>query len=238
MFVTMVLRLIREARAAAAKTIDWFKRLGSWVPALMNWAWDGRRFWLPIFAPIILWVLVSSFIKCCEQQVRLTGMLLQLLGVVTVALRLRAAQRQFPWQAVTEWLKRRPRFGVTHQILSAGTVSIGVGTMRARMRVGAGPLSSLEDRIGVLEKNYANLFDEVGALDQELTQKTAELSTNLKIESTTRVESDKKLEEKLKEAVVGVLHLDLWGVLYFVLGIIAGTASSEIASFFGAAPCK
>jgi hypothetical protein len=75
-------------------------------------------------------------------------------------------------------------------------------------------------------------------LGQELTKKTDALSTNLKTESAAREEGDKKNEAQLKEAVVGALHLDLWGVFYFVLGIVAGTGSSEIASLLGATPCK
>jgi hypothetical protein len=238
LFVAMVLG-IKEMRAAVAKSVGWFKRLGLWALALMGWVWNGRRFWLPVFAPIFLWVVISSLVICREQQFRLTGMFLQLLGVATVALRLRATQRQFPWQAVTQWLRLRPRLGVEYYtVISSSGISLGGAGVSARGRVGPGPQSSLEDWLAILERNYVSLFDEVGILGQELKKKTEELSTNLKIESIKREESDNKNEAQLKEAVVGAFHLDLWGVLYFVLGIVAGTASSEIASFLGVAPCK
>ena len=43
---------------------------------------------------------------------------------------------------------------------------------------------------------------------------------------------------QLKETAVGSLHLDAWGALFFIFGIIAGTASPEIAAVFGAVSCK
>jgi hypothetical protein len=42
---------------------------------------------------------------------------------------------------------------------------------------------------------------------------------------------DKRVEGQLVETAVGGLHLDFWGVFYFILGTIAGTASPEIAAY-------
>jgi hypothetical protein len=57
------------------------------------------------------------------------------------------------------------------------------------------------------------------------------------IERAERDEANKRLKEQLAEAVVGHLDLDYAGVLYFVLGTIAATASGELAKWLGAAPC-
>ena len=109
---------------------------------------------------------------------------------------------------------------------------------RPRVRVNPGPQATLEQRVAMLQDNYTNLFDEVGRLDDELRRRTDELSSKLHAETAAREATDKRLEEQLKETAVGSLHLDLWGVLFFISGIIAGTASPEIAALLGTASCK
>jgi hypothetical protein len=50
--------------------------------------------------------------------------------------------------------------------------------------------------------------------------------------------ADKEIKEQLRETAVGSIHLDVWGVLFVMLGIIAGTASPEIAALVRAAWCR
>jgi hypothetical protein len=107
-----------------------------------------------------------------------------------------------------------------------------------RARVSAGPATPLDRRVALLEENYASLFDEVGNLDQEMKKNRQELSDALNAEKAARESADTRHEDQLKEAVVGQVHLDFAGVLYFLLGIIAATASSEFAVWIGAAPCS
>ncbi len=90
----------------------------------------------------------------------------------------------------------------------------------------------------MLEDSYTKLFDEVGGLENEIRRRGDELSNKLHAEVAAREASDKRIEEQLKETAVGSLHLDAWGVLFFIFGIIAGTASPEIAAVFGAVSCK
>ncbi len=96
----------------------------------------------------------------------------------------------------------------------------------------------MEQRVAMLEDIYARLFYEVGGLGNEVTRRIDELSSNLRAEVAAREAGDNRVEEQLIETAVGSLHLDLWGVLFFVLGIVAGTASPEIAAALGAASCK
>ena len=71
-----------------------------------------------------------------------------------------------------------------------------------------------------------------------MRRRTDELSSNLDAETAAREAGDKRVEEQLMETAVGGLHLDYWGVVYFILGTVAGTASPEIAAALGAAPCN
>ena len=124
------------------------RRLLWWLPATARWSW---RVWLPALAPVFVWLLVAAVTPCVERQVRLTGMILQLLGVATIALRLWAAQRQFPGQTLARWLQRRPRFRVQNTILAVGAASLGMATASGRGRVspGVNAREKMRRRVGV-----------------------------------------------------------------------------------------
>ncbi len=219
--------------------IRFLNRLLWWMAATARWVWEVNRYWMPFLVAVVICVLVAVVWPCpVEREVRLTGMVLQLLGVITIVLRLRAAQRQFPEQTLKRWWQRRPRFRVRNTVISAAGSAISMATGRARGRVTPGPQATLEQRLAMLEDSYTKLFDEVGGLGNEIRRRGDELSNKLHAEVAAREASDKKIEEHLKETAVRSLHLDAWGVLFFIFGIIAGTASPEIAAVFGAASCK
>jgi hypothetical protein len=154
--------------------------------------------------------------SCLERAIRLTGMVLQLFGVITVAMRLRAAQGQFhlptTWVSVKAWLESFPQFRPQHRVLTMSAVEAGDSFGSARARVSAGPATPLDRRVALLEENYASLFDEVGNLDQEMKKNRQELSDALNAERAVRESADTRHEEQLKEAVVGQVHLDFAGV--------------------------
>ena len=77
----------------------------------------------------------------------------------------------------------------------------------------------------------------IGRLDQEVKKNAQEILEAVRAEIAERQKAEKRLREQLEEAVVGHLELDLAGVLYFILGTIGATASTEIARWLGAAPC-
>ena len=220
------------------------RRLLSWVAATARWLWEINRLWLPALAVLVISVLVVKVVPAIwpchvERAVRFIGGLLQLGGVITIVLKLRGARRQFPGQTLALWWQRRPRFRQPKTVvMAAGAASMGMATMSARGRVSPGPQATLEQRLAMLEDGYTKLFDEVGSLGNEVKRRSDELSSKLHAEATAREAADKKIEEQLKETAVGSFHLDVWGVEFFLLGIIVGTLSQEIAAAFGAASCK
>ncbi|HKN22613.1 MAG TPA: hypothetical protein VJX73_14410 [Terracidiphilus sp.] len=71
-----------------------------------------------------------------------------------------------------------------------------------------------------------------------MKRRSDELTGKLHAEATARDAADKRIEDRLKEMAVGSFHLDVWGVLFVMLGIVAGTLSQEIAAALGAASCN
>ncbi len=223
--------------------ITFLNRLRWWLPATARWVWELIRFFAPFLVALVICVTVPVLVRLiwpcsAERAMRWIGGLFQLGGVITIVLKLHAAQRQFPQQTLKRILERRPRFRVQNTVISAAEAAMGMATGRARGRVTPGPQATLEQRLVMLEDSYTKLFDEVGGLENEIRRRGDELSNKLHAEAAAREVADKRIEEQLKETAVGSLHLDVWGVLFFILGIIAGTAFPEIAAVFGAASCK
>jgi len=85
----------------------------------------------------------------------------------------------------------------------------------------------------MLERGYGNLIDEVGGLEQKLSNRADEISTTLATETAERKAADNRNEELVKEIAVGGLHIDLSGVLFFLIGTVAGGASGELCWLLG-----
>jgi hypothetical protein len=199
---------------------------------------------IAILAAIVLVALLCIvFVSCLERQIRFSGMGLQLLGIILTGVALRDTRRAFEdqpttWEAIKRWWSGRPPFGPQHHILQAEAGLMVVSGASARARVSSGPNTPLETRVTMLEQQYASLSDEVGMLTAETKKKMDEIFEKLKAERTEREQSDKAATEQLKKAVAQSIPLGRVGIIFFMTGITAGTASLEIASIFGAGACK
>lgn len=142
------------------------------------------------------------------------------------------------WEGIKQWWAGRPRFTPQHNVLAASAMAVGIAGMSARMRVTAGPNAPLEHRLAILENAQAALFDEVVKLNDETTKKIAEMSNLMALERSERQEADKGLRMQLKKAVAEGLPLGRLGAVCFFIGIIAASASQEIASWLGGGACR
>lgn len=210
---------------------------------LAKWIWSA-----PIVIALAAALLVVSSVvilaaACLERQFRLSGMVLQLLGVLVVAVGLRDTRRAFSdlpttWKSIKQFWARRPRFGPHNRIVGASGIVVGSSSISARGTVRPGPNATLEERIRKLQEQYERLFDEVGALTNETRSKYKELTTALKTERNERTSADLRNRDQLKKAVAEGIPLEVIGVVFFLLGITAATASPEIASWFGSGACN
>ena len=70
-----------------------------------------------------------------------------------------------------------------------------------------------------------------------MKRRSDELTGKLSAEAAAREAADKEIKEQLKETAVGSAHLDVWGVVFVMSGIVAGAASPEIAAWVGGGSC-
>lgn len=201
--------------------------------------WLGIRalwpFWFGIFALVAVWSIVF-ILGCREKDIRLLGMFLQLGGFLTVAKGLRDSGRLFKKPTVRErialYFKGFPRRRVTNHILSAqGIVKAMTGSGRGIVL--PGPDTPLEKRVEMLEERTKNLSSEVGELGGKLRAQSDELTLKITEEVTERQAGHRAFEEQLERAVIGGIHVEWWGVIFFIAGIILASASPELACLLG-----
>lgn len=202
----------------------------------------AAHLWLGIRALWPFWALVAVcpivvILGCRERDIRLIGMLLQLVGFLTVAKGLRDSGRLFEKPTFRErialYFKGFPRRRLTNHSGSAQLISAGTMFGGGRGMVLPGPDTPLERRVEMLEERTTNLFSEVGELGGKLRVQSDELTRKITEEVTERKAGHKALEEQLERAVIGGIHVEWWGVIFFFIGVILASASPELSGLLG-----
>src|SRR5271166_4352421 len=143
---------------------DFLKRLRQWVPATARWLPELIGYFAPYVAPILLFLILCFVVRLfwpChaeqairEQAIRWIAGGFQLVGVITIVLKLHAARQQFPQHTLKRILERRPRFRQQNIVISAAGASISIASGSMRGRVAPGPQATLDQRVAMLEDSY------------------------------------------------------------------------------------
>ena len=219
----------RKTGELREKATSFIRAFRNWSFRMRLWLWEARYTWLFLMLCAAV-VLVVHALGCTERQVRLTGMLFQLSGVLTIAWGLRHKRKLFykphAFAAALNWLKRFPPFRLPAVNASANQITV-LPIVCARGRTGPPPGASIEQRVARLESHYDALYDQVGALETSSRRAGRELRETLQTESGARRAADEQLTARLDAAVAGGLQLELLGVVFFLIGILLGTSSPE-----------
>ncbi len=173
-----------------------------------------------------LLVLVKS-----EQLVRLWGMALQLVGVVSVLMELRQLQDRHSIsfrKALADWLEAWPT-GSTTISVATGSFAAASSSARASLRTSIDPTSALESQVTAIGQNLAHMDREIDTLWRSLGEETRSLTTLLEAETAAREESHRRLRDASVMEALERLPFAYLGQLCLLLGIVLGSAASDIA---------
>jgi hypothetical protein len=223
--------------------LERLKRTPKYISDIGIWLGGTRPLVWILVAVGAVWVAFVLASSCMEQHIRWSGMALQLVGVLLVGVGLIDTRRAFEdqpttWQGIKQWWAGRPRLNPNNVALEARGMVIGASFGSARARMSAGPNASVEHRLATLEREHAELFDEIGKIHAEIKQRISDLSNALAVERSNREEVDKSIRDQLRKAIAGGLPLGRVGAICFFVGIIGGSLSPEIASWLGGGPCQ
>ncbi|MCZ7593603.1 MAG: hypothetical protein M5U16_00825 [Hyphomicrobium sp.] len=187
-------------------------------------------------------VAAISLPNCWEFRIRITGMMLELLGVSVVALGLRRTRQLFELPtvlgAVRDWLKKFPTLRRDVRIeASAGIFALEGGRAYGLIEIKSRPGGPLDERVTALEMNLNHVLRSVHELEKQFDSTADEHARRLESEKKAREEGDQKAHDRIYRAVASGLHLEGLGVVFLVFGIVFATMSGEIASWFGVGAC-
>lgn len=203
-----------------------------WLKYVAVWLAEPRVAW---FTFVAIGVSISFVTRsnATESQIRLTGLVLQFLGIGTVAWGIRETRKLFGRPSLyglfCEWLRRFPVLGGR---VNSMTANVGLGGVkvsgRGHVSASAGANATVEARIEALEKNVGFLSDRVSQTQNEMDKKFREQAEQLKQERASWQRDHEQLSRRLEASETGGLHVSAAGVLLLFIGVAMSTASPEI----------
>jgi hypothetical protein len=204
------------------------------IKAVWSWFADLRYAWLSL--AVIGGALLVSLRPhhTSEPIIRLTGLVLQLLGIGTVIWGISETRALFGHPSLTSkaraWLGRFPLWRRNVVIAAIGSIeSTDVAKARGYGTHGPGINPTIETRVSALEKNITAIHERISTTQKEMDEEYQKTADALKREEQSRVAEDATIREKLEATGTGGVHISLIGASWLFVGVILSTASVEIA---------
>ena len=212
-------------------------KLVRWLSRIATWLHEARGAWGATFAVVVVFLISWATFPAWELRVRIAGLVLQLLGVATVAVGLHKTRRLFCRPSLAKiavgWFRRFPKFGVETRIV-VGSVSLSASPtgFLAHGTVSPPPTASLEERIASLGRGLSRANLLIDRTQGRIEEEARNHGSALKSERRERAVGDARIQTLLEEAAAGGLYLEATGVIWLVLGVTLATASNEIVNLF------
>ncbi|WP_428486387.1 hypothetical protein [Rhodopila sp.] len=118
------MKVTRYVPVEIKKILEEFLAVGRWLLAVGRWLLELREHRLFLFTiGAILTATMLAFLLGSERAFRVTGLVLQLIGIATVAFNIRGTWEQFDHPSAialaSQWLRRFPRIGSSSHVIYA-----------------------------------------------------------------------------------------------------------------------
>jgi hypothetical protein len=183
----------------------------------------------------LLAVLVALRLGASEPVIRITGLVLQLLGISTIIWGISVTRALFGYPSlaakIKAWFLRFPLrrrhivFGV-----GGGDFVAATGKARAFVTHGAGPNPTLDARVGALEKNIVSIQNRITGVEAELDEGFGRVRDEIRSEVQTREANEKKIGEKIEASATGGIHISAIGASWLFVGVVLSTAAPELVA--------
>ncbi|MGH8538597.1 MAG: hypothetical protein ACREXM_19680 [Gammaproteobacteria bacterium] len=205
------------------------------LKAVWPWLAEARYAWLSV-AVIVIALVVSLRPHTAEPVIRLTGLVLQLMGIATVIWGISETRALFGHPSLTSkaksWLARFPLLRRNVVIgVGGAALSAAVGKARGYGTHGPGPNPTIQTRLDALEKNVIAIHERITQTQAEMDEGFYKSADALKREEQSRLAEDTAIREKLEATGTGGVHISAIGASWLFVGVILSTASVEIAAF-------
>jgi hypothetical protein len=205
------------------------------IKALWPWLVEARFAWLTL-GVILVALAIALRPHTTEPIIRLTGLVLQLLGIGTVIWGISETRALFGHPSfstkVKSWLTRFPLLKKNIVLAAAAcSMAAATGKMRGYGTQGPGLNPTLETRVEALEKNVTLIHERITGTEREMDDGFRKATEALKNEEQARQTEDTSIREKLEATGTGGVHISAIGASWLFVGVILSTAGVEFAEF-------
>jgi len=211
------------------------RKIQLWLKSIFQWLVEWKYFCLGLLV-VAVPVFFGLRYGADEATIRITGMVLQLLGIGTVAWGIHTTRKEFGHPSIfAVWHQRLSRFPSFGKRVVTGTAHITLpgmtGTGRSHPSVSAGPEATIEARVQALEENLQIVHDRVRQTQNEMDQGFRKYSEALKQEEQVRDKEDQNIRAKLEATETGGLHISAMGAFWLFVGVTMSTVPVELAKW-------
>lgn len=199
--------------------------------------------WL-VIEPRFAWICVAGLglgVACAfaygpsEQSIRISGMFLQLGGIVTVVWGIVSTRQFFGLPRLRDglraWWARAP-FKSRKVVIGVGSGQLGFfGEGHAYSTFPVDHSAAIDDQIKALERNIALVHERITTVHSDARTKHDELKTKVTEHTGRLKELDTKLMNDMRSFGTSGLHISGIGAAWLFLGTIMGSASQEIVKW-------
>ena len=209
-----------------------FESLTRFGRFVILWLGEVYLAWM-LLATLAIALLFGFWPPPSEHSVRVSGWVLELCGLFTVAWGLRETRRQFGRPGigflVRAWWSRRPRLG-GKVVTASATASLGAMSAAGRAygwrNVTAN--ATVEERVSALEANVKDVNDRVNTALRELDQEVRTRGEAVKTERSERQHAIQQVERKMEAVETGGLSLSAVGIVWLAVGLTLSTIPVEL----------
>jgi len=204
------------------------------LKAVWPWLVEGKFVWLSLLVNAIA-LLIAIRPGAGEPLIRLTGLLLQILGIGTVIWGISETRALFGYPPLIakakSWLQRFPLLRRNIVLAASGAaVATAGGKARAYGISGPGDNPTVESRLNALEKNVLAIHQRITETQREIDEEIHRTTDALKQEEEARRREDTEIRKTLEATGTGGVHISAIGASWLFVGITLSTASTEIAA--------
>lgn len=168
-----------------------------------------------------------------EPCIRWWGMLLQVVGIISVVRELRQKRQESGvptmFNSLAGWWSRRPGRNVTIPITGVAAVVLAGDIVSAHATVGSAPDASVDQRLRLLEDLARTISKNLFDLGNELNAEKQERQRAQAAERAERLAAEESFRKASREVVSKTLPFSMFGVTWLAIGVILSSTSVELA---------
>ncbi len=212
------------------------KTFAIWIKSVSRWLTEWKYFCVGLLVVVLPWIEIRYGVD--EATIRVTGMVLQLLGIGTVAWNINKTRKEFRHPGILKiWYQRLrhfPLFGkqIEPMILN-GVLPAITGEFYAYESINAGHEATDGERIQALEKNLQIAHDRISQMQNEYNQRFHKYCEKLELEKRVQKQEIEKIHKKIETTETGGLSILGMGVVLLCQGVIMSTIPTELAKWLG-----